>query len=163
HSTAQGAFNAASWAAYQGLPVPILFVCEDNGLGVSVRTPTGWIEARMRAMPALAYFAADATDLSLAYEMSAQAVKSCPEIRRPRFLPRACERLWGHAGSDLDTEYRSQNEIAEAEQRDPVLRSAQALLDARALSPEALLGLLERLEQAVRERSERARRRPKLE
>ena len=36
HSTAAGAINAAGYAAYQGLPVPLLFVCEDNGLGISV-------------------------------------------------------------------------------------------------------------------------------
>src|SRR5712692_4735528 len=51
HSTAQGAFNAAGWAAFQKLPVPILFVCEDNGMGISVRTTTGWIASRMQAMP----------------------------------------------------------------------------------------------------------------
>ena len=37
HSTATGAINAACQAAYQGLPMPVLFVCEDNGLGISVR------------------------------------------------------------------------------------------------------------------------------
>ncbi len=43
HSTATGAINAASYAAYQGLPMPLLLVCEDNGLGISVRTrPAGW-------------------------------------------------------------------------------------------------------------------------
>src|SRR5713226_50957 len=62
HSTAQGAFNAAAWAAYQKLPVPVLFVCEDNGLGVSVRTPRGWIESSISAMPAVYYRAADGSD-----------------------------------------------------------------------------------------------------
>ena len=28
-----------SYCAYQRLPLPLLFVCEDNGLGISVRTP----------------------------------------------------------------------------------------------------------------------------
>ena len=37
HSTAVGAINAACQVAYQGLPMPLLFVCEDNGLGISVR------------------------------------------------------------------------------------------------------------------------------
>ena len=31
--------------AYQGLPMPLLLVCEDNGLGISVRTPDGWVAA----------------------------------------------------------------------------------------------------------------------
>ena len=44
HSTAVGAINAALHSAYQGVPMPLLFVCEDNGIGISVKTPRGWIE-----------------------------------------------------------------------------------------------------------------------
>ena len=29
HSTAQGAINAAAWAAFQSVPMPIVFICED--------------------------------------------------------------------------------------------------------------------------------------
>ena len=39
HSTAVGAINAALHSAYQGVPMPLLFVCEDNGIGISVTTP----------------------------------------------------------------------------------------------------------------------------
>src|SRR5688572_7877908 len=48
HSTAQGAFNCAQWAAYQGTPMPLVFICEDNGIGISTRTPGGWIAANFR-------------------------------------------------------------------------------------------------------------------
>ena len=54
HSTAAGAINTALNAAYRGLPVPILFVCEDNGLGISVPTPAGWIEPRTAPGPGCA-------------------------------------------------------------------------------------------------------------
>src|SRR3546814_19293137 len=37
HSTAQGAFNAAGWAAFQGSPLPLIFLCEDNGIGISTQ------------------------------------------------------------------------------------------------------------------------------
>ena len=56
HSTATGAINAACQAAYQGLPMPVLFVCEDNGLGISVATPDGWIAAAYGDRPSLALF-----------------------------------------------------------------------------------------------------------
>src|SRR5690606_25323744 len=64
HATAQTAFNAAAWTAYQKLPAPVLFVCEDNGIGISVKTPDGWIGNRFRNMPGLDYFHADGLDLA---------------------------------------------------------------------------------------------------
>ena len=54
HSTAQGAINAACYTAHSGLPVPLLFVCEDNGRGISVPTPQGWIEATFAEPPVAA-------------------------------------------------------------------------------------------------------------
>jgi len=46
HSTAAGAINAACWTAHQGIALPLLLVCEDNGLGISTRTPAGWVAAQ---------------------------------------------------------------------------------------------------------------------
>ncbi|MBS2017255.1 MAG: MFS transporter [Deltaproteobacteria bacterium] len=162
HSTAQGALNAAAWAAYQRVPVPLLFSCEDNRIGVSVRTPDGWVEARMRSMPGIAYFAADGRDLSHAYEVTKAAVDHCRERRSPAFLHLHCERVWAHAGSDADGEYRSQGEIASAEDRDPVLLTAQSLLDAGALASSELLAEVERALETVRTLSREAVTRPKL-
>ncbi|MEM9422004.1 MAG: thiamine pyrophosphate-dependent enzyme [Pseudomonadota bacterium] len=45
HSTAVGALNAAAHGAYRGLPIPLIFLCEDNGIGISVPTPQDWIAA----------------------------------------------------------------------------------------------------------------------
>ncbi|MGW0183270.1 thiamine pyrophosphate-dependent enzyme, partial [Nocardia sp. NPDC003345] len=39
HSTAAGAINTAVHTAHLGVPVPVLFLCEDNGIGISVPTP----------------------------------------------------------------------------------------------------------------------------
>lgn len=162
HSTAQGAINAAAWAAFQKVPVPLLFSCEDNRIGVSVRTPDGWVEARMRSMPGIEYFSADGRDLSAAYDVTKRAVDFCRTKRMPVFLHLHCERVWGHAGSDADGEYRTQDEIVQAEDRDPVLLSAQTLLDANAMAPAAMLGEIERALDAVRSLSREAVKRPKL-
>jgi len=39
HSTAQGAINSACWTSVQSVPLPLLFVCEDNDIGISTPTP----------------------------------------------------------------------------------------------------------------------------
>ncbi|MGI8667844.1 MAG: thiamine pyrophosphate-dependent enzyme, partial [Jatrophihabitans sp.] len=51
HSSLVGALNSSSNTVYQGLPMPLLMVCEDNGLGISTRTPAGWISQRFAARP----------------------------------------------------------------------------------------------------------------
>jgi 2-oxoisovalerate dehydrogenase E1 component len=86
HSTAVGAINTASHIAYQGLPVPLLLVCEDNGLGISVRTPAGWIRAAYEARPALRYLSADGTDLLDVLAVAQEAVAYVRARRRPVFL-----------------------------------------------------------------------------
>ena len=70
--------------------------------------------------------------------------------------------VWGHAGSDADGEYRRGDEIAEAEVHDPVLLTAQSLLDAGALSPSELLDRLDDALEKVRALSREAVRTPKL-
>src|SRR6187549_131278 len=111
HSTALGALNAAGWVAHQNLPLPLLFVCEDNGLGVSVRSPPGWVETRLRALPHLRYFAADGTNLIGCYRQAQAAALHCRSTRRPAVLHLSCVRLLGHAGSDVDATYRSRQEL----------------------------------------------------
>ena len=33
------------YCVHRGMPMPVLFVCEDNGIGISTRSPEGWIRA----------------------------------------------------------------------------------------------------------------------
>ena len=51
HATAQSALNAAAHFAYSGERLPLLFVCEDNGYGISVPTPEGWVEQSLHGRP----------------------------------------------------------------------------------------------------------------
>ena len=102
HSTAQGAFNAAQWTAYQGLPAPVLFVCEDNGIGISVKSPRGWIANAFANRPNLAYFFADGLNLAEGYAQVQAAVEHCRRTRQPTFLHLRTARLMGHAGTDFE-------------------------------------------------------------
>ncbi|MCX7889498.1 MAG: thiamine pyrophosphate-dependent enzyme [Rhodobacteraceae bacterium] len=127
HSTAQGAFNTAAWTSFQGVPLPILFVCEDNGIGISTRTPKGWIEAAFRARPGLGYVAADGLDLYDTYRAATEAVAQARTGRRPVFLHLRMVRLYGHAGADVQTAYMTRAEIEAEEANDPLLHSVRLL------------------------------------
>ncbi|TDW98328.1 2-oxoisovalerate dehydrogenase E1 component [Kribbella sp. VKM Ac-2566] len=130
HSTATGAINAALHASYQGLPMPLLLVCEDNGIGISVRTPDGWIRQAYGSRPGLRYFDADGTDLDAALSMATEAATFVRRNRRPAFLRLRTVRLLGHAGSDVEAAYRSPAELAADEELDPLLGTARYLLGA---------------------------------
>jgi 2-oxoisovalerate dehydrogenase E1 component len=149
HSTALGAFNSAQWTAFQQLPAPILFVCEDNGLGISVHTPAGWVEQLFSTRPGMRYFRADGTDLLDAASVTRTAIDYCRESRRPSFLHLKVPRLLAHAGTDAETEYRRLEDVEAGEARDPLLSGALTIIGARLLS---VMELRQRYE-AIRERT----------
>ena len=128
HSTAVGAINAALWCRYSGLPMPLLLVCEDNGLGISVHTPTGWIARTYGARPGLEYFAAYGTDPIGVLDAATAAADYVRRKRSPAFLHIATVRLYGHAGSDVEAAYRTPAEIAADQDRDPLLGTARTLV-----------------------------------
>jgi 2-oxoisovalerate dehydrogenase E1 component len=162
HSTALGALNATSWTLHQGLPVPLLFVCEDNGLGISVRTPAGWVETRLRALPHLAYFAAPGWDLAASWRAARAAIEHVRRTRRAAVLHLEAVRLLGHAGSDVDTTYRTPAELEACERRDPVLRAAIDLIDAGAIDAGAVLAMQAAARARVEAAAAWAIERPKL-
>jgi 2-oxoisovalerate dehydrogenase E1 component len=139
HSTAVGAINAAMHTAYQRVPMPLLFVCEDNGIGISVRTPQGWIARTYGHREDLRYFSADGTDLPSVLATAAEAAEYVRTQRRPAFLHLRTVRLMGHAGSDYEPAYRKPDEITGDFDRDPVLCSARLLVDAGVLDPRSVL------------------------
>ncbi len=128
HSTATGAINAALHASYQGIPMPLLLVCEDNGIGISVRTPDGWIKQAYGQRPGLRYFDADGTDLAATLTMATEAATFVRRNRRPAFLRLRTVRLMGHAGSDVEAAYRTPAELLADEELDPLLGTARLLL-----------------------------------
>lgn len=150
HSTAAGAINAACRTAYQGLPMPLLLVCEDNGLGISVRTPEGWVAAAHSGRAALRYFAADGRDPVACFEAAAAAAHHVRTRRAPAFLHLKVVRFLGHAGSDAEVGYRSPAEIAADYDRDPLLGTARLLVASGLLTPEQVAGRYEGLRSQVR-------------
>jgi 2-oxoisovalerate dehydrogenase E1 component len=135
HSTAVGAINTALHSAYQGVPMPVLLVCEDNGIGISVKTPRGWIAQSYGKRDGLRYFEADGSDLLATFDAAAAAAAWVRTHRRPAFLHLRMVRLMGHAGSDYEPAYRRPDEIAADFDRDPVLSTAKLLISRGVLTP----------------------------
>src|SRR5262249_16852325 len=86
HAVAQAAFNTAAWFDHSGGGLRVLFVCEDNGIGVSVRSPHGWVETTLRSRPGLRYVEADGCDLPATYDAAAELAGWVREHRRPAVL-----------------------------------------------------------------------------
>jgi len=162
HATAQTAFNTAQWTAYQKLPAPVLYVCEDNGIGISVKTPSGWIANAFRHRDGLDYFFADGLDIAEGYGQVAAAVEHCRRTRRPTFLHLKTTRIMGHAGTDFEIEWRSFEELISVEAGDPLLRSAEIALVSGLMDQDDLLGLYEFTRVKCFKAAEEADRRPKL-
>jgi 2-oxoisovalerate dehydrogenase E1 component len=139
HSTAAGAINAAIQICFRGLPLPLLLVCEDNGLGISVPTPAGWVAHAYGNRPGLAYFAADGCELAQAHATAQRAADWVRSRRRPALLHLRTVRLMGHAGSDVESAYRRPDDIAADLARDPLLHTARALVDSGILTPAQVL------------------------
>jgi 2-oxoisovalerate dehydrogenase E1 component len=136
HSTAQGAFNTAGYTAHQGLPLPVLFVCEDNGWGISVPTPSSWVAATLSQRPGIRYASADGCDLAEAFDVASELVDHVRTERRPAVLHLRTVRFLGHAGTDVESAYRGAASMRADLARDPLLGTTRMLVEAGAITPE---------------------------
>ena len=130
HATAQAALNASAQIAFQGLPLPLLFVCEDNGLGISVPSPTGWVESALTARPEIVYEIADGHDPAEVLDVATELVNWVRERRRPALLHLRTVRYLSHAGADAEMAYRAPQAIRADHERDPILGTGRWLVSA---------------------------------
>ena len=149
HSTFTGAANAAGWAVRSGLPMPLLLVCEDNGIGISVPSPPGWTAAALSSRPHLRYVGVDGCDVSAVHDAAIDAVERVRRTRRPLILHLDLVRLAGHAGSDVESAYRTPVEVAVNLARDPLLVTARLLVEAGLLAPAEVLERYEKGRESV--------------
>ncbi|MEE2876571.1 MAG: thiamine pyrophosphate-dependent enzyme [Candidatus Neomarinimicrobiota bacterium] len=161
-AAALSAINTALWASHHGIPVPIIFICEDNGLGISVKTPSNWIESVYGRRTGLQYVECDGLHLIDLLEKTTVAEKAVRKRRKPLFLRMKTVRLLGHAGSDIQSTYHSLEKIEAAEANDPLLHSARIIRKRNIMSGEEMALLYESLRRQVGAVFEHASGRPKL-
>jgi 2-oxoisovalerate dehydrogenase E1 component len=155
HSTATGALNAAAYLTHRNIGCPILFVCEDNGIGISTRSPSGWPAASLQALPGLTYWRAEGANPRQLLRITDEALDTVRSTRRPGVLHLRTVRFLGHAGSDTEIAYRTRAEILADYDHDPLLATALALIDAGDLSSAAVLDRYESARQAVMDEAKR--------
>ena len=138
HATAQAALNTTAQCTFQGLPVPLLLVCEDNGLGISVPSPAGWVESALTARPELRYEVAYGNDPAEVLGVTTELAAWVRERRRPAILHLRTVRYLSHAGADAEMAYRTPQAIRADYERDPILGTARWLVSAGRASGEEL-------------------------
>ena len=163
HAAAQAALNTTAHAAHQRLPVPLLLVCEDNGLGISVPSPSGWVESVLGSRPAVRYESASGDDPETALRAARELADWVRETRRPAVLHLRVVRYLGHAGADMESAYRTPAEIRADLLRDPLLATAAWLVRSGTRTPTQLQEEYLDARDRVRKVALDAARRPQLE
>jgi len=162
HSTAVGAVNATLWAAHQNIAMPIVFICEDNGIGISVPTPAEWLEGQYGQRTGLQYLRCDGLNICDLYAQARAAESYARQMRKPVFLHMKTVRLLGHAGSDVESTYNPMAKIEATEFNDPLLHSARIAIENGLATADQIIEMYKTMETQVAAIGEYCRTRPKF-
>ncbi len=143
HAAAQTAINSCSWIGKQKYPLPLVFICEDNGIGISVPTPADWVESSIKARPNIHYIACDGLNIADCYAKALEAEHIARTKKQFVFLHMRCVRLLGHAGSDIESQYQQQQDIENREANDPLLHTARIIYESGWMSLKGIIDLYE--------------------
>ena len=144
-TTSQGEFWEALNSACT-LSVPVVFLIEDNGYAISVpvqvQTPGGSISKLVRGFPNLLVLECDGTDVVDSYRTAGEAVAHARARKGPVLLHAHTTRPYSHSMSDDERTYRSEEERAAQDERCPLKRTRELILEV-GVATEAELNALE--------------------
>ena len=125
-ATRQGEFfEAITFAIQESLP--IVFVIEDNGFGISTSTARQ-LPFRLDVFAKTTYQRVDGRLVESVHAASCNAIARARQGDGPMILWMELDRLASHTHSDDHRTYRSANEIANLQSRDPVEVYAQLVV-----------------------------------
>ena len=121
--------------------MPLLLVCEDNGLGISVPTPQGWVAAMFAGRSGLEYRDDDGRDPLAALQTAREAAQVAREHRRPvAAAPVAASGSEGMPGRTSSRPTGRAADIAADLERDPIAATMRALVAPASLDAGARCG-----------------------
>src|SRR5215210_562988 len=148
----EGAFHeAVNLAAIWRLPV--VFVCENNHYGMSMAADEAFAieniatRARGYGIPGVTV---DGNDLQEVHDAVSTAVERARAGRGPTLVENVTYRWKGHSKSDKNL-YRTREEIAAWQERDPITRFEEAVRKAGSLTDEEITATRKAATDAVRE------------
>lgn len=127
HSTAQGAINTLAGLAIRISQCRSYWFVKTMGLVFQYALPKVGLRLIISSAPACSISHANGLDMLATYQAAHQAADYVRKTRKPAFLHLDMVRLYGHAGSDVQTAYLSQAECEAWEANDPLLYSASLL------------------------------------
>ena len=141
------------------LELPVLFFCENNGYGMSasrdkmVSAPSIAKRAEGYGIP---HNTADGNDVEAVYAAAQEAVQHIRFTGKPYLLEVLTYRRCGHSKSD-DRRYRTREEEAEWEAKDPISRFCRVLIEDELFSEEEISDIILTGRKHVEEAALRAR------
>jgi 2-oxoisovalerate dehydrogenase E1 component len=162
-ATSQGDFHEAlNWAARR--QAPVLFFVQDNKYAISVpvedQTAGGTPYKLARGYEGLKRMRVDGTDFFHMHAAGHAAVDHLRAGRGPVCLVADLVRLFPHSSSDNHTKYRTEDELEQDRQIDPVGRMQRELETAGVLSGDDTEALREEVRREVDEATEWAKHQP---
>jgi len=156
-ATSEGEFfEAVNWATREELPV--LFVIQNNGYAISVpqHSQTSSEIHRMAAAFGMPSYHVDGTWYETMYQLMPNLIKRMREGLGPILIEAQVIRLESHSSSDDQMKYRSEEEMARARERDPIMQTERYLLRHRIMVQEEIEKLRAGIQAEVNKAAEEA-------
>lgn len=146
-------FEAVAFALERSLPV--VFLVEDNGIGISTVTekmhPLG-----LSMLNDKLWQRVDGCDVDELHRVLAPAFAAARSGKGPQFIWCRTERISSHSSADDHRKYRSETELLELADKDPIERLKEDLITHGVLSAKEFTELKETIEREVRDDYARA-------
>lgn len=162
-STSEGYFYEAVNGATRE-KVPVVFVVQDNGYGISVpkadQTANTYASDNFAGFQNLKIIHCDGLDVFDSFRAMREAVAFARSGAGAAMVHATCVRIHSHSNSDRQELYRTPEELEEARKADPLPRFRKLLLDAGLLTEEDLQTIEAQNQRTYEEAADKAKAAP---